>query len=55
MNTYLIIKNVEIIDGTGAPAFHGAVAVSEGRISKVYKGSQPSDEELSLCAEVIDG
>ncbi len=55
MNTDLIIKNVEIIDGTGAPAFHGAVAVSEGRISKVYKGSQPSDEELSLCAEVIDG
>ncbi|MBN7795901.1 N-acyl-D-amino-acid deacylase family protein [Parahaliea mediterranea] len=29
----LIIKNARIFDGTGEPPFHGAVAVSEGRIA----------------------
>ena len=28
----LLIKNTEIIDGTGAPAFRGSVAVKDGKI-----------------------
>ena len=31
----LLIKNARIVDGSGAPAFHGDVAVRDGRISAV--------------------
>jgi N-acyl-D-amino-acid deacylase len=31
----LIVRNVEIMDGTGADAFRGDVAVADGRISEV--------------------
>lgn len=31
----LVITNANIVDGTGAPAFHGTVAVKDGRISYV--------------------
>jgi N-acyl-D-aspartate/D-glutamate deacylase len=34
----LVITNAKIVDGTGAPAFDGTVAVKEGRIS--YVGSE---------------
>ena len=43
MKADLLIKNVEIIDGTGGPAFFGAVAVTNGQISAVYKGLETSD------------
>ncbi len=35
MNADLLIKNVEIIDGTGADGFFGSVAVCEGKICAV--------------------
>jgi N-acyl-D-aspartate/D-glutamate deacylase len=31
----LVIRNARIVDGTGGPAFHGDVAVDDGRISEV--------------------
>ncbi|HME13831.1 MAG TPA: amidohydrolase family protein [Mycobacterium sp.] len=31
----LLIRDAEIVDGTGAPAFHGDVGVSDGRITAV--------------------
>jgi N-acyl-D-amino-acid deacylase len=46
----IIIKNAEIIDGTGAPAFRGDVAVSGHRISEVGDLSQ-SVGKLVIDAE----
>ncbi|MEM7080496.1 MAG: amidohydrolase family protein [Pseudomonadota bacterium] len=37
--TDLLIKNAEIIDGSGEPAFHGDVAIDAGRISAVGEHS----------------
>lgn len=51
----LMIKNVTIVDGTGGPAFNGAIAVSEGRIAKVYRNMQPSTDETEESREVLDG
>lgn len=31
----LVIRNALLVDGTGAPAFHGELAVAEGRITEV--------------------
>jgi N-acyl-D-aspartate/D-glutamate deacylase len=31
----LLIRDAEIVDGTGAPAFHGDVGISDGRITEV--------------------
>ncbi len=51
-----IIKNVRIIDGTGAPWFRGSVAVKGGRIAAVLPVfSERTDENLSGETEVIDG
>ena len=43
----LIIKNANIIDGTGATAFLGAVAVSDGRIAAI-------GDDLGEAKEVVD-
>lgn len=51
----LIIKNVQIADGSGQAVFHGAVAVSDGKILKVYRDCQPDAEECKLSKEVVDG
>ena len=40
----LLFKNALIYDGSGAPAFYGAVAVTDGKIAYVGK------EDASLCA-----
>lgn len=45
----LVIKNVNIIDGTTAPSFEGAVAISDGKICKI--GNIVEENAL----EVIDG
>ncbi|MEV0295388.1 hypothetical protein [Nocardia sp. NPDC050710] len=33
--TDLVIRDVDIIDGTGAPHFRGDVAIDRGRISRI--------------------
>ena len=50
----LIIKNVRIIDGTGAPWYRGSVAVKDGKIAAVGSAAGFGERE-EACAEVIDG
>ncbi len=45
-----LIRNANIIDGTGAPAFQGDVLLSHGRIERVAKGGMP----IPIGAEVMD-
>ncbi|MWV65067.1 amidohydrolase family protein [Halorubrum sp. JWXQ-INN 858] len=40
------LENARVVDGTGAPWFHGAVAVVDGRIDGVYRGDSPSADEV---------
>ena len=37
----LVVRNVRIVDGTGAPAFDGDVAVTDGRITSVGSLDEP--------------
>ena len=46
-----IIKNVRILDGTGAPWYRGSIAVKDGRIARI--GSTAGMDEPA--GEVIDG
>ena len=41
----LVIENARIVDGTGAPARSGAVAVSQGRITAVGEGAGETARE----------
>ena len=58
----LIVRNVEILDGTGADAFRGDVAVAGGRISEVGQvtagltanGVEIDGEGATLCPGLID-
>ncbi|MDO5111967.1 MAG: amidohydrolase family protein [Clostridia bacterium] len=45
-----LIQNATIIDGTGAPAFAGAVLIDKGKIERVAKGGMA----VPLEAEVMD-
>jgi len=55
MKADLLIKNANIYDGTGAPAFQGSLAVSNGKIAAVFREgdgrNRPADCD---AAEVID-
>ena len=42
----LIIRNAEIIDGTGAPAQHGDIAIDDNRITSIGKALGSSREEV---------
>jgi N-acyl-D-aspartate/D-glutamate deacylase len=55
----LVIENARLIDGTGAPSRHGALAVKDGRIAavgpEVGAGRQRIDAQgLALCPGIID-
>ena len=49
----LIIKNGNIIDGSGLPGFHGDVAVSGGRITAVGKVSGDARQTLNADGLVV--
>jgi len=43
----VLIKNARICDGTGAPAFHGGVAIREGTIVEVGNVSGSAKREIT--------
>ena len=49
----LLIRNVRIVDGTGAAAYGGEVAVADGRIAVVHKTAQGAI--AGTARRVIDG
>lgn len=49
----VLIKNARICDGTGAPAFSGAVAVREGKIVEVGKVSGAARREINADGLIL--
>jgi N-acyl-D-amino-acid deacylase len=49
----LIIKNGEIVDGTGAPKFRGDVAVKNGRIAEVGDVSGPAKRTIDADGAMV--
>ncbi len=49
----LVIRNGTIVDGTGAPAFKGDVAIDGGRISAVGQVSAGGREEIDAAGLVV--
>src|SRR5260370_29408704 len=43
----LLIKNARIVDGTGAPAYSGALAVEGGKIAAVGNASVAAHREIN--------
>lgn len=49
----LIIKNGEIVDGTGAPKFRGDIGVKDGRIAAVGKVEGPARQTIDADGAVV--
>jgi N-acyl-D-aspartate/D-glutamate deacylase len=49
----LLIKNGRIIDGSGRPAFHGDVAVSQGKIAELGRLSGPARQTIEADGRVV--
>ncbi|MGZ4963092.1 MAG: hypothetical protein ACXWC8_11100, partial [Limisphaerales bacterium] len=49
----LILRNGQIIDGTGSPAFHGDVAIKNGRIAAVGNVTGKAKREMDVAGKVI--
>ena len=49
----LVIKNGNVIDGSGLPGFHGDVAVSGGRIVEIGKVNGPARQTLNADGMVV--
>src|SRR6266516_4859505 len=53
MSFDVLIKNARICDGTGAPTFHGAVAINEGKIAEVGNVSGSARREIDAEGLVL--
>jgi len=49
----LIIRNAHIVDGTGAPAFDGDIAIRDGRIAAVGEVNGDSKRELDAVGKLL--
>lgn len=49
----LLIKNATICDGTGAPVYGGAIAVSGGKIAEIGKVSGTARREINADGLVL--
>src|SRR5947209_7128810 len=55
----LVLRGARIVDGSGAPAFDGAVGIRDGRIVSVGEGAEPARETveaggLALMPGIVD-
>ncbi len=49
----LIVRNARIVDGTGAEAFMGDIAITDGRISGVGLITEPAREEIDAEGHLV--
>jgi N-acyl-D-aspartate/D-glutamate deacylase len=49
----LVIRNARIVDGTGAAAYGGDVAVDAGRIVEVGKATEPAERTIDADGQVV--
>ncbi len=49
----LAIRNASIVDGTGLPAFHGAVAVTDGKITDVGDSVGKANREIDASGALL--
>src|SRR5205807_6631659 len=49
----LLIKNGRIVDGSGAPAFRGDIAVKDGKIVEIGKLSGPAARTIDAAGRVV--
>ena len=49
----LIIKNGEIVDGTGAPKFRGDIGVKDGKIAAVGKVESPARQTIDADGAIV--
>ena len=49
----LLIRDAEIVDGTGAPARHGDVGISNGRIVAVDEVDDPAAKTLDAQGQTL--
>lgn len=52
-NYDLVLRNGQIVDGTGAPAFHGDVAIKNGHIASVGNVDGTAKREIDVDGKVI--
>jgi len=49
----VLITNAQIVDGTGAPAYAGAVGLKDGRIVAIGEAMQPARQTLDAAGRVV--
>src|ERR1700758_1206930 len=49
----LLIRDADIVDGTGAPAFHGDVGISDGRIAAVGDVDDPATKTVDAQGQTL--
>src|SRR5438132_5234984 len=53
MDYDLLIKNGRIVDGSGAPAFRGDIAVKDGKIVEIGKLSGPASRTIDAAGHAV--
>lgn len=49
----LLLRNGRIVDGTGKPAFHGDVAIADGRIVEIGRAAGPARQEIDAQGRLV--
>ena len=51
----LLIKDAKIVDGTGATAYKGSLAVRDGKIENIFRGDHERFLEENQAEKIVDG